>query len=320
MKPALLISILTIGAVFGQQRPVQPFVVPDDVATRKVDIMSEGVRMSGEVFSLKSQSGKKLPTILMSHGWGGTAAGLRRDASEFAQAGYLVVAFDYRGWGGSDSRVILVDRAPMETGSHRFKAEVQAVREVVDPLDMSADILNAIHWVVGDPQCDTHRIGLWGSSFSGGMVVYAAEHDARVKALHSQVPALDGRWVMSTAENRALTYQESTRRARGEIGYPAPREKVIGNLIGAPIRSRFVGYYPVDEVDKAPQCAMQFLIAEKEELFDNKDQGIAAYQRAKGPKNLVTIPGITHYGIYYEAREQAHRLAQEWFDKNLKAH
>jgi pimeloyl-ACP methyl ester carboxylesterase len=182
----------------------------------------------------------------------------------------LVLAFDYRGWGASDSRVVLVDRAPMDAGNHRFKAEVQAVREVVDPLDMSADILNAIHWVVGDPQCDTHRIGLWGSSFSGGLVVYAAEHDPRVKALHSQVPALDGRWVVSTAENRALTYEESTRRARGEIGYPAPREKVIGNLIGAPIRSRFVAYYPVEEVDKAPQCAMQFLIAEKEELFDNK--------------------------------------------------
>ena len=37
------------------------------------------------------------------------------------------------------------------------------------------------------------NIGLWGSSFSGGLVVYAGEHDPRVKALHSQVPALDGR-------------------------------------------------------------------------------------------------------------------------------
>ena len=55
------------------------------------------------------------------------------------------------------------------------------------------------------------------------------------------MPALDGRWVVSTADDRALTYVESTRRARGEIGYPAPGEKVIGNLIGAPIRSRFVG-------------------------------------------------------------------------------
>ena len=104
MKPAVLISILTIGAACGQQRALPPFVVPDDVATRKVDIMSEGVRMSGEVFCAKSQSGKKQPTIIMSHGWGGTAAGLRRDASEFAEAGYLVLAFDYRGWGARATR------------------------------------------------------------------------------------------------------------------------------------------------------------------------------------------------------------------------
>ena len=60
------------------------------------------------------------------------------------------------------------------------------------------------------------------------------------------------------------------------------------------------------------------MIAEKEELFDNKDHGVLAYQRAKGPKNLVTVPKITHYGIYYEAWDQAHKLALEWFDKYMK--
>ena len=59
----------------------------------------------------------------------------------------------------------------------------------------------------------------------------------------------------------------------------------------------------MEEVDKAPQCAMQFVIAEKEELFDNitKIRGVLAYQRAKGPKNLVAVQKIIHYGIYYEA-------------------
>jgi fermentation-respiration switch protein FrsA (DUF1100 family) len=64
---------------------------------------------------------------------------------------------------------------------------------------------------------------------------------------------------------------------------------------------------------------MLFIIAEKEELFDNKDHAIKAYERAKGPKKLVTIPGITHYGIYTTARVEATRLALEWFDKYLKA-
>jgi len=319
MRNLFWISALAVGCAFGQQRQAIPFVLPDDVAQRKVDILSEGSRMAGEVYALKSMAGRKLPTIMMSHGWGGTVAGLRRDAAGFAQSGYLVVAFDYRGWGASDSRVILTGPAPAVNPAHRFTAEVQEVREVVDPMDMGTDILNALHWVQGEPQCDTARIGLWGSSFSGGLVVYAAEHDLRVKALHSQVPALDGRWVVASERERAMMYDESTRRARGEIGYPAPRAKTVGNLVGAPVRSRFVAYYPVEEVDKAPQCAMQFVIAEKEELFDNKNHGVLAYQRAKGPKNLVTILKITHYGIYYEAWDQAHKLALAWFDKYLKA-
>jgi hypothetical protein len=50
------------------------------------------------------------------------------------------------------------------------------------------------------------------------------------------------------------------------------------------LRSRFVSYYRVEEIEKAQQCAIQFVIAEKDG----------------------------------EARVETHRLAQEWFDKYLK--
>ena len=167
----------------ASQRPqgsssFQPAPIPPDVDTRKVDIYSAGTRMSGTVFVSKSApAGEKLPTIVMAHGWGGVAALLRPEAVAFAQAGYLVLTFDYRGWGASDSRVILTRPAPPNPPNHKFTAEVQEVREVVDPLDMADDWLAAINWVVGEPQCDANRIGLWGSSFSGGLVVWAAEHD-----------------------------------------------------------------------------------------------------------------------------------------------
>ena len=84
---------------------------------------------------------------------------------------------------------------------------------------------------------------------------------------------------------------------------------MIGNLRGAPLRYKFVPYDAVEDVNKAPQCAMQFLIAEKEELFDNRDHAIKAYQKFNGSKNLVEIPKITHYGIYLEAHQQAQQLA-----------
>ena len=63
---------------------------------------------------------------------------------------------------------------------------------------------------------------------------------------------------------------------------------------------------------------MLFVLAEKEELFDNKDHGLLAYERAKGPKKLVVLPGLKHYDIYLSARKEAQRLALEWFDKYLK--
>ena len=45
-----------------------------------------------------------------------------------------------------------------------------------------------------------------------------------------------------------------------------------------------------------------FVIAENEELFDNRDHAIKAHALATGVKNLVTLPNITHYSIYREAR------------------
>lgn len=315
---ALLLTIIFVSTSALAQRAAREYRAPDDIDFRTETIMSEGTRLAAERFAPKNVEAQKLPTIIMSHGWGGVAAMLRPDAEQFARAGYLVITFDYRGWGASDSRVILAGPAPSDKSDHRFSAEVIEVREVVDPLDQVNDLLNAIHWVQADPQCDTERIGLWGSSYSGGHVVYAAARDERVKALVSQVPALDSRFVIENETERQQTYDEATRRTRGEIGYPEPGARVIGNLRGGPIREKLLRYAPVDDADKAPGCAMLFIIAENEELFDNRDHAIKAHERAKGPKKLVTIPGITHYGVYLAARPQAQREAIAWFDEHLK--
>lgn len=329
----IVTALCTVFALAQQSKykPLPPFEMPADVEVRKADIYSEGTRMEASVFTAKGSAGKKLPVILMAHGWGGVAASLVREASLFAQAGYFVVTFDYRGWGKSDSRVILTGRPPAEKSNYRYTAEVQELREIVDPLEMIVDWQNAIHWVVGEPQADAERIGLWGSSLSGGLVVAVAARDHRVKAVHGQVPALDGRWALASGEqeakdyvttpdSQAQTYREATRRARGELGYPTPGAKAVGNLVGAPIRFKFGNYIPVEEIIWAPDCAIQLILGGKEELFDNRLNGIKALERHKGPKNLVTIPDIDHYGIYYvlEARNQSNKLAIAWFDRYVK--
>jgi dienelactone hydrolase len=300
------------------QKSVASFEPPADIGFEKKTVISEGTRMAAEVFALKSLDGKKLPTIIMCHGWGGEAKDLRPDAIVFARAGYLVVTFDYRGWGASDGRVVLSASGPDRPRGSPLKAEVREIREVVDPIDQTTDLQNVIHWAQAEPRCDGGKIGLWGSSYSGGHVAFAAARDPRVKAIVAQVPALDSRWVVATGATREQTFREATARARGELGYPKAGQRVIMGLRGAPIRERMMNYAPVDDVDKAPGCAMLFILAEKEEYFANKDHGIKAYERARGPKKLVTISGITHYGIYRQARPQAQKLAIAWYDQHLK--
>ncbi len=332
---------VTIGAgsILAQQTPTQPaatrppdparlltapsaqFKAPDNIDFRNADITSEGVRLHAELFSLKSLAGKPLPTIIMAHGWGGVAANFRRDAIDFVNAGYLVILFDYRGWGESDSRLVLTKPSPIKPISgqnQKFTAEVTEVREYVDPLEQTTDWFNVINWAVGEPVVNKDRIGIRGSSYSGGHVFYVAALDSRVKAVVSQVGAFDSRWVMADKTQQELTSAEATRHAHGEP-YPAPRAVTVGRLIGAPIRENMTRYAPIELAAQVKTPAVLFIVAEKEELFSNEDQAKLAYDRMAGTKKkYISIPNITHYGVYREQREQAVKYAIEWYDQYLK--
>jgi hypothetical protein len=301
--------------------PAAQFKAPEDIDFRAASAVSEGVRLHVEMFSLKSLTGKPLPTIIQAHGWGGTAASLRRDAMELAKGGYLVITFDYRGWGESDARLVLTKPAPIKPISgqnQKFTAEVMEQREYVDPLEQVTDWFNVINWAAGEALVDKERIGLRGSSFSGGHVFYVAAREPRVKAVVSQVASFDGRWVGATKSEMEKTWNEAAQRAHGEA-YPAPRAVTVGRLIGAPIREKFLQFAPVEDAPNVKNAAVLFIVAEKEELFDNKDHAKLAYDRMAGAKKkYVSVPNITHYGIYRESRDLAIRLAVEWFDQYLK--
>ncbi len=316
----ICLSLIGTSTPICAQQPTsaQSYKAPDNIEFRTANIMSEGVRLTAELFSLKTLTGKPLPTIIMAHGWGGTAANFRWDAVQLANAGYLVVTFDYRGWGQSDGRILLT-APPEKREGRRYTAQVEELREYIDPIEQTADWFNVINWAMGEAMVDKNRIGLRGSSYSGGHVFYMAAHDTRVKAIVSQVGAFDSRWVVLGDTETQATREEAMKRARGEIGYPEPRARVRGNLIGAPIRDKLMHYAPVEDAAKVKDCAALFIVAEKEELFDNKDHAKLAFDRMPGTKKrYVSIPNITHYGIYREAREQAIKLAIEWFDEYLK--
>ena len=117
---AILLVILPLQGKAQDSPPA--WEPPRDISYRRATILSEGTRIAAEVFALADSGETKLPTIVMCHGWGGVARALRPDAVAFARAGYLVVTFDYRGWGQSDSRVILTrpapEKAPIRIRSH----------------------------------------------------------------------------------------------------------------------------------------------------------------------------------------------------------
>jgi dienelactone hydrolase len=307
-----------VGTRGAQERPAPK--------SRDVNIWSDGTRLSGTLFFPDSMKpGDKVPAVILCHGWGGVRDHLNKAyAPEFAAAGFAVLTFDYRGWGDSDSRLVLKQQMPKLDEKGEATAKVQGVRELVDPFDQTTDIVNAINFLEGEPGVDSTKIGLWGTSYGGGHVVYVAAHDPRVKCVVSQVGSMDSRQIGDSPTypgGMARAHQEEIKRARGEGLDPVPQGvDQFPRLRGTPYVSRMVNYRPV-EFAAGLKVPILIIDAEKEELFDIKINGARVYELVKknAPAEYKIIPGITHYGIYSTARPEGTRLAIEWFSKYLKS-
>ena len=194
-----LMGLLALGLQeVRSQEATKPAVDDFKIESRHVDIWSDGTRLSGDLWYPKGlQSGDKLPAVILCHGWGGVRSHFNQAyAPEFATAGYVVLTFDYRGWGDSDSRLVIKGKMPEPDESGMITVRAQAIRELVDPFDQTEDIIHCIELSFRRTRSvDPDRIGLWGTSFGGGHVVYVAALDKRVKCIVSQVPAMDGGWV-----------------------------------------------------------------------------------------------------------------------------
>lgn len=119
----------------------------------------------------RPKSVEKPAVILMAHG----LAALRhfklvQYAQRFAKAGYAVVLFDYRYWGGSTGR-------PRELVS--IAAQLEDWHTMIDHLQERKSI-------------DKRRILLWGTALSGGYVLSLAATLKNIQAVMVQVPFVDG--------------------------------------------------------------------------------------------------------------------------------
>jgi pimeloyl-ACP methyl ester carboxylesterase len=94
----------------------------------------------------------------------------------FAEAGFVALTFDYRGYGGSEG-----------------------IKRRLIPLEQIDDIRNAISYFETLPEIDPERIGLWGTSFGGANAPYTAAVDNRIRAVVGQVGFGDGeRFLLDT--------------------------------------------------------------------------------------------------------------------------
>ncbi|HBM1136304.1 alpha/beta hydrolase [Acinetobacter baumannii] len=117
------------------------------------------------------KTNNKSAVIIMAHGF----AGLRQFkliqyAQRFAQAGYAVILFDYRYWGGS-------------TGKPR---EMISINSQLEDWKIMIQYASTCKFI------DNRRIILWGTSLSGGYALSLASELKNIQAIMVQIPYVDG--------------------------------------------------------------------------------------------------------------------------------
>ena len=326
---------LLLTVAIAQDAGIKSRLDPEDyeytlgggITTKEVTFYSEGVACWGKIFYPKGFSdADSRPGIVLGHGWTGTHASLEQYANYFAVRGMVAMAIDYRGWGNSNGFITLVEPVKSDDQKRRIQAtaDVRVKRTRLLPMKQVEDYRNAISYIQGEPGVDPDRIGIWGSSFSGGHIVTVSALDSRVKAAVGQVPAVSGKGIPRTPRRWPDSIREEaiTRARTGEdadftTGFSTPR------TVDSETNEATFEYHPYHYVEMVPETtAILFIGAEHEELYGprkNKDRGEAAAAALKGPSKYIEIRGITHFEAYSgEAFTIGSTAAADWFLQHLK--
>ena len=285
-------------------------------AGRPLTLYSEGTRIAAEIFTpAHAAPAAGYPALLLCHGWGGLKSQLVPFALAFARVGFVVMTFDYRGWGESDGRIIPLRDSPrlIEAGERTLK--VRVLREVVDPVDQTTDVANCLSALMAEPGVDAARIGIWGTSYGGGNAVYAAGHDERIAAVVAQIGGFD-----YPPHLRGQARARAAAKARGELDPAVPQQGIDAapGLRGTPDIARMASQ---SRLAAAANIRVPTLImdAEHEELMDRRDHGLAAYEiiRQHAACEYLTFP-CGHYAVYDQFFGESVAKATDWFSRYLR--
>jgi uncharacterized protein len=292
-----------------------------------VEFDAEGVTLRGWLYRPDAATGP-VPTIVMAHGFSAVKEmHLDSFAEAFAAAGLAALVFDNRNFGASDGEP----------------------RQEIDPWAQVRDYRHAISWAQTRPEVDAGRIGVWGSSYSGGHVLVLGAIDKRIRCVVAQVPLVSGfrniqRLVRQDflAPNRALFDQDRAARYRGEppamvpvvdpdpmavSALPTPdswewfsetgktRAPAWKNEVTLRTVEMLMEYEPGAYIERISPTPLLMVVAALDHLTPT-DLALEAYQRAREPKRLELLPG-GHFDAYVKDFDRASAAACDWFLEHL---
>ncbi len=296
---------------------------------QKVRFKSGGVSCAGDLYTPSDQrSGERRPGVVVGHGFGVLKQSLIEVGEFFGRAGYVTLAIDYRTFGESEGEP----------------------RGQLFPLNEVEDFRNAISYLQSREDVDPERIGIWGTSFGGAVVIYTAAVDLRVKAVVAQVPVVNGRrWMQALhssaaweellrrlQEDRQRRYdgQEGARVPPTQRGGPDgivpmdPRTMVVFQeytkrtgkalvtaeaLITLESIEKVVEFYPEHVIHLIGPRPLYIVTTAGRDVIHLLDQIQDAYRKANEPRRLVLLP-FEAYDLYWEpGRSVALEQALECF-------
>lgn len=143
-----------------------------DAYSRPVTITSwDGTELAAILYWPGSAVDAPAPAILMTHGWAGSKEDLGASARWLVEQGYVVLAYDSRGFGASGGVVGLNGPDEQADVTH-LVTWLAALQEDEGPKVLLDDV-----------DTDDPRIGMFGYSYGGAIQLLAAAQDRRIDAV-----------------------------------------------------------------------------------------------------------------------------------------
>ena len=294
---------------------------------RDIEFNAEGVILRGWLY-IPENAPREMPGVVMAHGFSAVKEMyLDSYAEVFSAAGIAALVFDNRNFGASE-------------GEPRYE---------IDPWQQVRDYRHAITWLCRQPRINRERIGVWGSSYSGGHVLVVGAIDRRVKCVVSQVPLVSGsrnlaRLVRADLAAPMRAQLDADREARFVGEAPSMLPVVTSDVSGAAalptadswewftqtaqtrapawhnqVTLRTVEmlgeYEPGSYIERISPTPLMMVIATGDHLAV-ADEAFAAYNRALEPKRLVILKG-GHFDAYVTGFEESSSAARDWFFEYL---